>query len=355
MLTKSKKPAYQYLRKLMVLPLVAVAIMLFSFTYKKEIKVVTLAVENKIETLDKLIIPEVAKEKITETVKAEVRDTVPVKRKPTTSKAKYDTEKKNYYFMDEVVVVSYGKPDREIVVAPGNRIDISASYPGGITGWKNFLERNLRGDVPTNNGAKVGNYKVNIKFIIEPDGSLSNFEPLTDQGYGMEDEAIRVLSKSEKWKPSLNDKDGETKPVRAYRVQQFVFQVLSNDKEGAKDPGVVETRKSEPEPETFTKVEINPAYPGGREAFNSFLHRNLNIQVPVDNGIKSGEYTTVVQFIVDRQGNVSDVKPITKFGYGMEDEAVRVIKKSGKWKPAIQNGRAVKAYIKQPVTFRVTV
>ena len=359
MLTKSKKPAYQYLRKLMVLPLVAVAIMLFSFTYNKEIKEVKRAVENKIETLDNLMMLVDAELKVTEKIKAEVKDTVPAKKvadaspKQDIPKGKYETEKKNYYFMDEVVVVSFGAPDREVIVPPRNRIDISASYPGGIAAWKNFLGRNLRGEVPTKNGAKSGIYKVNIKFIIEPDGSLSNFEPLTDEGYGMEEEAMRVLAKSEKWKPSLNDKDGETKPVRAYRVQQFVFQVLTNNVEGVKDVGIVEVKKPEPEPEIFTKVEVDAAYPGGPSFWREFLIQNLNAKIPLDHKAPPGNYTTITQFIVDKDGNISGIKPLTKLGYGMEEEAIRIIKLSGKWMPATQNGRVVRAYRKQPITFQV--
>ena len=61
----------------------------------------------------------------------------------------------------------------------------------------------------------------------------------------------------------------------------------------------------------------------------------------------------MVQFVVDVDGTVSDVKAISgpETG-GLREEAVRVIKKSGKWVPALQNGRSVKAYRRQPVTFR---
>ena len=57
--------------------------------------------------------------------------------------------------------------------------------------------------------------------------------------------------------------------------------------------------------------------------------------------------------IVDKEGNVSEVQALTKHGYGMEEEAVRAIKKGPKWTPAIQNGRQVKAYRNQPITFVV--
>jgi periplasmic protein TonB len=82
--------------------------------------------------------------------------------------------------------------------------------------------------------------------------------------------------------------------------------------------------------------------------------RNLNPSVPINNGAISGVYTVIVQFIVDIDGDISNVTSLTKHGYGMEEEAMRVIRRGPKWEPAIQNGRKVKAYRKQPITFVVT-
>jgi protein TonB len=119
--------------------------------------------------------------------------------------------------------------------------------------------------------------------------------------------------------------------------------------------GVVEAPKDETNyDQTFTKVEIEAAFPGGEGQWRKFLERNLNASTPVDNGAPAGSYTVVVQFIVDKEGNVSDVKALTNHGYGMEEEAVKVIKRGPKWTPAVQNGRQVKAYRKQPITFMVT-
>jgi protein TonB len=106
--------------------------------------------------------------------------------------------------------------------------------------------------------------------------------------------------------------------------------------------------------QTFTKVEVEADFPGGMGAWRKFLERNLSADVATSAGAPAGSYTVVVQFIVDKEGAVSEVKAQTSHGYGMEEEAVRVIKRSGKWTPAIQNGRQVKAYRKQPVTFMVT-
>lgn len=103
----------------------------------------------------------------------------------------------------------------------------------------------------------------------------------------------------------------------------------------------------------FDKVEIEASFPGGNQAWRKYLERNVNGSVPADNNAPTGIYTVIVQFIVDKQGYISDIRPLTKNGYGTEEEVIKAIKKGPRWTPAIQNGRIVKAYRKQPVTFHV--
>lgn len=104
----------------------------------------------------------------------------------------------------------------------------------------------------------------------------------------------------------------------------------------------------------FTKVEVEADYPGGIPAWRNFLEKNLNPSVPVDNGAPAGRYTVYVQFIVGRDGKISEIKPLTREGYGMEQEVIRIMRTCGSWTPAIQFGKPVKAYRKQPVTFLVS-
>ena len=103
--------------------------------------------------------------------------------------------------------------------------------------------------------------------------------------------------------------------------------------------------------EVFDKVDIDASFPGGDKAWIKFLQTHLNANVPVDNGAPAGKYTVWVQFIVDKEGNVTALNPLTTQGYGMEAEVMRILKLVPKWTPASQNGRLVKAYRKQPVTF----
>ena len=102
----------------------------------------------------------------------------------------------------------------------------------------------------------------------------------------------------------------------------------------------------------FTKVEIEASYPGGAQAYARFL--NKNFRYPEEAQAQEIQGTVMVQFQVDVNGNVSDVQAIggPEKG-GLREEAVRVIKASGKWEHAIQNGHAVSSIKKQPVIFRL--
>lgn len=159
------------------------------------------------------------------------------------------------------------------------------------------------------------------------------------------------------------DEEVEKPPPPQEELKEAKIDVVSQ--EGIKDEGIaapvdidqgkqiVEVKKEDDENKIFDKVEIEASFPGGDSKWRQYLERNANGQVATDNGAPEGTYTTVVQFVVDKEGNISDVRALTNHGYGMEEEAMRVIKKGPKWSPAVQNGRQVKAYRKQPITFRV--
>ena len=100
-------------------------------------------------------------------------------------------------------------------------------------------------------------------------------------------------------------------------------------------------------------VLMQPDFDGGRKGWMEFLAKNLNPNVPVDNKAPEGTYTVIIQFIVYEDGSIDSLKALTNHGYGMEKEVIRILKKSPKWKPAMQDGKIVNAYRKQLVTFLV--
>jgi periplasmic protein TonB len=113
--------------------------------------------------------------------------------------------------------------------------------------------------------------------------------------------------------------------------------------------GIIEAKPVK-EPEIWEKVEIDARFAGNWE---NFLRKNLNSMVPVDNSAPAGRYKVAIRFVVDVDGTVSDITPLTNIGFGMEQEAVRVLKKAAKWEPAFQNNHHVKAYRTQIIIFEV--
>jgi hypothetical protein len=103
----------------------------------------------------------------------------------------------------------------------------------------------------------------------------------------------------------------------------------------------------------YESVEEEAYFAGGEASWRSYLEQNLNPEVPIKNGAPAGMYTVYIQFVVDLDGKVSAIKPLTKNGYGMEAEVMRILRKSPRWVPAVQHGKNVRAYRKQPVTFQV--
>jgi len=162
----------------------------------------------------------------------------------------------------------------------------------------------------------------------------------------VKDEEVKPEEKIEEIK---EDQTISTKTVESDNKVQIVQAPVED-----KGTQVVEVPKTnDDENKIFNKVEVEAEFPGGSAAWTRYIRNNLNANAPVDNGAPPGTYQVIVRFIVSKDGSISDVTPETKYGYGMEDEAVKIIKKGPKWTPALQNGRNVNAYRRQPITFVV--
>lgn len=104
-----------------------------------------------------------------------------------------------------------------------------------------------------------------------------------------------------------------------------------------------------PSDEVFKAVEINPEYPGGEAAFGKFLQKNIHYPtIAKENNIQGKVY---VQFIVERDGSLTDIKVLREPGSGTGDEALRVLKMSPHWRAGIQNGKPVRVQYTIPVNF----
>lgn len=403
MITSPQKTSHQYLRKLMVLPVTALAVMLFAFSYKSSKNESRSTQNNSIPAKDSKSQP------VSDTIgKPELVTKKEVKRLSTGTVILSDSivyksaakPNENSSFKPILIVngkrifesslkdkmiiagkvISYSQGDKEAIKVYGtaarngvlvfynakimdaetkeakpeadkifDKVEIEASFPGGSEAWRRYLERNLNSMVPQLRKAPAGSYTVIIQFIVELDGTISDIKGLTNHGYGMEGEAIRAIKNGPKWLPAIQN----GRLVKAFHRQPITYIVDNGPKkEGAVAPGqgkvlneVVMVSYTEP---------TNPTFPGGDSAWKKYLASNANSLVPANNGAPEGQYKTRIQFIVHPDGSISDITALTHFGYGMEDEAIRVIKNSPRWIPATREGTKVSSYKEQSITFIIT-
>ena len=103
------------------------------------------------------------------------------------------------------------------------------------------------------------------------------------------------------------------------------------------------------EPLPFSFVEEKPEYHGGMEALAKFLGDNLKYpHIAKESGILG---TVVVQFVVEKDGSVGDVKVVRGLGGGCNEEAIRVVNKMPNWVPKRIGGRAVPSQLTFPIRF----
>ncbi len=115
------------------------------------------------------------------------------------------------------------------------------------------------------------------------------------------------------------------------------------------DVDVIEEEADDAPPVRFT--EEMPEFPGGPEALNSFLTKEIQYpEVARNNGIMG---TVLVEFVVEKDGRVSNAKVKVPLFPDCDKEAVRGVMAMPKWKPGKNMGKPVRCFYQVPVTFRM--
>ena len=101
----------------------------------------------------------------------------------------------------------------------------------------------------------------------------------------------------------------------------------------------------------FDVVEVMPQFPGGQIAMLQYLMKNIKYP---EQAMKEGiQGRVTVRFIVEKDGSISDVKPVLSVHPLLNKEAVRVVKSMPKWTPGKQNGKPVRVRFNLPVMFKL--
>jgi len=125
--------------------------------------------------------------------------------------------------------------------------------------------------------------------------------------------------------------------------------VATNPGEGGNGTGLGDGNGTSEEVINVNSIENQPAFPGGMEAFIKYLRKNLRYpSSAVENDVAGRVY---VNFIVEKDGKLTDIKVVKGIGFGCDEEAIRVLKRSPDWSPGEQNGRKVRVMYTLPIVF----
>jgi TonB family protein len=113
---------------------------------------------------------------------------------------------------------------------------------------------------------------------------------------------------------------------------------------------VVKT-KVEKNDEILEFVEQMPEFPGGEEALFAYIQKNLKYPQQAVDANATGRVT--INFVVNDDGSITDVKLARGIGYGLDEEAIRVVRGLPKWNPGKLNGKKVRVAYSLPITFQL--
>lgn len=97
-------------------------------------------------------------------------------------------------------------------------------------------------------------------------------------------------------------------------------------------------------------VEVKPEFPGGMQAFYNYLGQNFKTTAEANKNKVQGKI--YLQFIIEKDGTVQEVTILRDLGYGLGDEAVRVLKSSPRWSPGVVRGKPVRVVYSLPLTVK---
>ena len=199
------------------------------------------------------------------------------------------------------------------------------------------------------------------KLAQKKEAKVERKEPVKVQ---VEQQVVEKVKSSVKFTAPEIKKDEEVNPEDEIKSQDDLsktntaigsFDVKGNDEEGgevlkAQQVAIDEAPKEE-ETKVFDVVEQMPSFPGGDAELMKFLSSHIKYPVVAEeNGIQG---RVIAQFVVERDGSISDVKVIKSVDPSLDKEAIRVLKSMPKWIPGKQNGAPVRVKYTVPVTFRL--
>lgn len=207
-------------------------------------------------------------------------------------------------------------------------------FPGGDSAMVDYLTHNLH--YPPAEKEKGIQGKVFVGFVIEKDGTVNQVEIKRGIGEECDAEAVRVVKEMPNWEPGKQS--GVL--VRTAMVLPISFKIVNQ----LQAPAIDSTRM-----EVIDKM---PAFPGGEEGVLDFIGTHIRYPKSARHQGISGR--VFVNFVVEPDGKITNVKVLKGIGGGCDEEAVRVVKMMPNWIPGEKDGKKVRVSYTIPINFALS-
>ena len=215
-------------------------------------------------------------------------------------------------------------------------------FPGGMQEMMKFLQQNIKYPKEAQEQGKQG--RVIVQFVVNKDGSIVNDSIVRSVDPLLDAEALRVVRSMPNWTPGKQ----KGKPVRVRFTLPVTFHLNGDAPKQA-------TEVKQPEAtddKIFQVVEDQPEFPGGMEGL--MKHLSKEIKYPKEAQEKGTQGRVIVQFVVRKDGSITDAKIMKPVDPLLDAEALRVVSEMPNWIPGKQRGEAVNVRFTLPVMFRLS-
>ncbi|RBL88746.1 M56 family metallopeptidase [Chitinophaga flava] len=210
------------------------------------------------------------------------------------------------------------------------------TFPGGEDSLAVYLSKNIR--YPKVAAQKGTQGQVTIVFLVNEQGQVKDAKIRGNKllGDGLEEEALRVVKAMPRWTPA----EYKGKKLAVMQTLPIKFSIT-----GDQPVSIVQ-------PEVYTFVEHPPTFVGGEEAMARYLSKTIRYPKEAQANNVSG--TIFVQFVIDTEGHLKEAKTVgAKKGYGLEEEAIRVVMAMPQWNPGTHRNKKVNVLFNLPIRFTI--
>lgn len=230
--------------------------------------------------------------------------------------------------------------------------DIVPMFTGGTSEMHRFISNTLSypADAAKNNAQGLVVYT----FIVEKDGTLSNFNIIHRADPLLNEEALRILQNMPPWRPARHN--GEI--VRSETYVPMYFK-LNKNVEYTTRPSSSATARVYAKTDTsiienndiYTIVDKMPEYEYGERELANFI--SYNIRYPKEALQQGIEGRILCSFIVSHDGSISNIEVVSGLHDTLNNEAIRVLGLMPKWNPGENNGEKVNVKCLLPIDFKI--